>query len=245
MAAAEPVILIPSRMESERFPGKPLAPIGGIPMVIYCARNAMATGYNTYICTDSDLISEAARQYGIKSILTPRFATGTDRVNWAGKEIGAEYIINLQGDEPLIQPEAIRRMGEEVVQAHDTKKTIFNGVINLENELAYDPNNVKAVVRLNKTICYLSRKAIRNTNKPGSFIYTKQLGLYAFHKNALDHYARLDQSPLELAEKIEMLRWIDYGYDLNAVYSETQSISVDTPEDLSEVKEALGITEKI
>jgi len=234
----KPVVLIPARMESIRFPGKPLAPILGLPMVIYCAQNAVSSGYATFICTDSQIIIEAAKNYGIETIKTPSFLTGTDRINWASKQIDAEYLINLQGDEPLINSEAIIEIGNNLINTKNNLNCIFNGLIDMDNESAYDPNIVKAVVRLDKTIAYLSRKAIRN-NSQSVACYIKQLGLYAFHKTALDSFSKLEQSPLELSEKIEMLRWIDNSKDLIAVKLNTRSVSVDTPEDLLQVEKML------
>ena len=122
-------------MESERFPGKPLAPIHGTPMSIRCALNAQKTGLNTYICTDSELIIDTANKYNINAIKTPVFNTGTDRVEWAARTINASIIVNLQGDEPLISTEAINHLQKQdncrktsgtisTVQAYWTKKSL-------------------------------------------------------------------------------------------------------------------------
>ena len=165
----------------------------------------------------------------VNVVLTPSFSTGTDRVNWAANNLGAQYI-NLQGDEPLIQPEAIHLMGEHVLKSDSTSFTIYNGVTDLQNNFAYDTNNVKAVLNLDRSIYYLSRKAIRNSCHPNHSMYIKQLGLYSFHiDNFEERFSTLPQSPLELAEKIEMLRWIDHSHQLRAVLLSTPSISVDTP----------------
>ena len=89
-------------MESSRFPGKPLAPVNGVPLVVYCANNAAQTGIKTYVCTDSSEIKTVCEYHKIEVIKTPRFNTGTDRVAWSAKELDYEVFINLQGDEPLI-----------------------------------------------------------------------------------------------------------------------------------------------
>ena len=100
-------IFIPARMESTRFPGKPLAPIDGIPMIVYCARNAIKTGLEVYVCTDSEEIMAVCSLYNIKAIITPYCETGTDRIAIAAKNMGLSYVINLQGDEPLIDCDSI------------------------------------------------------------------------------------------------------------------------------------------
>ena len=100
-------IFIPARMGSTRFPGKPLAPIDGIPMIVYCARNAIKTGLEVYVCTDSEEIMAVCSLYNVKAIITPHCETGTDRIAIAAKNMGLSYVINLQGDEPLIDYESI------------------------------------------------------------------------------------------------------------------------------------------
>ena len=105
---SKPAIFIPARMSSTRFPGKPLAPIEGLPMVIYCAKNAVETGLDVYVCTDSKEIECVCNLYSINCILTKTCATGTDRVSEAIKEVNNEFIINLQGDEPLINSEQLK-----------------------------------------------------------------------------------------------------------------------------------------
>jgi 3-deoxy-manno-octulosonate cytidylyltransferase (CMP-KDO synthetase) len=236
----ELIILIPSRMESTRFPGKPLAPISGVPMVVRCAKNAQGSGYSTFICTDSEMVIETSKRYGVNTIKTPDFATGTDRVNWASAALGADYVINLQGDEPLISSQAIRSFGEEILNSEKNADTIYNGIVMLENEKAYDPNNVKVAVRLDGSIAYLSRKAIRGETSGKTQLYQKQLGLYGFYREALHTFAKMEQSPLELAERIEMLRWIDNGNTLRSISLQTPSVSVDTPEDLGEAEKELA-----
>ena len=109
-----PTVLIPARMESLRFPGKPLAPILGIPMVIRCAYNSKDAGLDPIICTNNDLIIDAAKKYSIDSIKTPDFNTGTDRVFWAAQQLQVNKIINLQGDEPLISAEALRKFANHI-----------------------------------------------------------------------------------------------------------------------------------
>ena len=101
-------IFIPARMGSTRFPGKPLAPIEGIPMVVYCAKNALKTGLKVFVCTDSEEIVAVCSLYNVNGILTPDCQTGTDRIALASKNMDLDYVINLQGDEPLIDGDSIK-----------------------------------------------------------------------------------------------------------------------------------------
>ena len=234
-------ILIPARMASTRFPGKPLAPIGGVPMVVYCARNAMDTGIEVSVCTDSKEIHSVCDLYNINSILTPEFNTGTDRISWASKQIDADFIINLQGDEPLISSKSINRLITNLNELENNTDLIINGITSVNSEEAFDPNNVKcAVIKKNKRILYLSRKPLLNNDDISSQEnYFKQLGLYAMSKSTLIKFASLSQSPLEKCERVEILRWIENGFNVKACLIKERSISVDTPQDLVKVIEYL------
>ena len=232
-------VLIPCRMESLRFPGKPLAPIHGIPMVVRCAQNAIKSGYKSYICTDSRIVEQSAKLYGMPVMLTPKFETGTDRVAWASTKIAAELIINLQGDEPLVNGEAINKFGEQCIKNCVDDSTILNGVCILDPSKAFDPNNVKVAAGESGRIVYLSRKAVKSFDSEHGLCYVKQIGLYGFTKSALDKFSRMAQSPLEKSEKVEMLRWIESGNALLSCSLDCASVSVDTPEDLVEAEQIL------
>lgn len=234
-------ILIPARMASTRFPGKPLAPIEGIPMVVYCARNAMKTGLDVLVCTDSKEIDSVCKLYKIKSILTPEFNTGTDRVAWACDQIKSEFIINLQGDEPLVTADSIKTIINSLPDLETNKNLILNGITPVQSEEAFDPNNVKcAIIEENKKILYFSRKPLLNSDcKKNGNSYFKQLGLYAMSKNNLKRFASLSQSNLEKSERVELLRWIENGNEIKACIINKKSISVDTPQDLVSVIEKI------
>lgn len=240
--AKEVIILIPARLESSRFPGKALAPVKGVPMIVRCAQNAQGTNLKTVVCTDSELIADTCRKNEIEVKITPNFNTGTDRVEWAAKQLNSELIINLQGDEVLITTEAILKFADclENISEKEQDNTIINGVSPLSSQNAFDRNNVKAVISEEENILYLSRKPIRNTNNPDQMSsYLKQLGLYGFHGSALEKFSSLKQSRLEITESVEMLRWLEQGNKLKGILLRTPSISVDTPEDLIEAESYL------
>lgn len=236
-----PTVLIPARMESSRFPGKPLAPILGKPMIVRCAENALESGLPVLVCTDNTAIADVCNKHKIDCIITPSFQTGTDRVHWAWKTRNLGPCINLQGDEPLLSSSAIKDFADALITSPHDSNTILNGVTHLDQSHAFDPNNVKAVMSVNNAILYLTRKPIRNSSNPElAPIYLKQVGLYGFSESSLSEFSSLSQSRLELAESVEMLRWIESGQNLTGVLLDSMSISVDTPEDLLEVEELLS-----
>ena len=242
-----PSIFIPARMQSTRFPGKPLAPIDGIPMIVYIAINASNSGYPTYVCTDSKEIAEVCKLYSVNVIITPEFATGTDRVAWASQNVGSDFSVNLQGDEPLITSGNLRQFIDYCIDNYD-EQYIFNALTRVGSREAFDPNNVKCVFSstLNK-ILYFSRCPIScgtgsasDSDKP----YFKQLGLYAMSSRMLKLFSSLSQSPLELTERIELIRLIENGHHIVPYDLEQSTISVDTPEDFIKVLDFLNSSSK-
>ena len=146
----------------------------------------------------------------------------------------------MQGDEPLINGNSIKALGKQSDILNQDSQTIVNGISPLSPDLAFDTNNVKAAISSDHRILYLSRKALKNINSDGHSIFYKQLGLYMFTLDSLNHFAGLPQSPLELSESVELLRWLEAGYTINSCLLDTPSISVDTPEDLLQVEEYLA-----
>ncbi len=234
-------ILIPARMESSRFPGKPLAPINGIPMIVYCAKNALETGLDVYVCTDSKEVESVCSLYNVSSILTPKFNTGTDRIAYAVKELDTDYVINLQGDEPLINPQSIKLLISNLENLNLDSKEIISGVSYVNSEQAFDPNIVKcALIQKDLSIQYFSRKPLLNfPNGEESNSYVKQLGLYGMTKVTLKEFALLEQGNLEKAEKVELLRWLENGHKVKGCIIDQETISVDTPQDLVDALDAI------
>lgn len=240
-----PTIFIPARMESTRFPGKPLAPIAGIPMIVYIAKNAIDTSYPTYVCTDSREIAEVCKLYSVDVILTPQFTTGTDRVAWASLEVGSVFSVNLQGDEPLITTDKLRQFIQFCLDNYDSQHT-FNALARVGSRDAFDPNNVKCVFSsvLNKVLyfsrCPLSSVASDGIDKP----YFKQLGLYAMSSSMLKSFSSLPQSPLELTERVELIRLIEHGHTVVPYDLDLSTISVDTPDDFIKVLDIISSFDK-
>lgn len=234
-------IFIPARMASTRFPGKPLAPIDGIPMVVYCARNAKKTGLDVFVCTDTKEVVSVCDLYGIPSILTPEFNTGTDRVAYAVDEVETDYVVNLQGDEPLINASSLSLLIKTLSSLDSESHEIVSGVSYVYSDEAFDPNVVKcALIKKDSSIQYFSRKPLLNI--PGNSKnppYLKQLGLYGMTKNTLKEFASLPQGDLEQSEKVELLRWIENGRRVLGCVIEQKTVSVDTPNDLVDALEII------
>jgi len=223
-------------MKSSRFPGKPLAPIDGIPMVVYCARNAIKTGFEVYVCTDSKEIEAICKLYEINSILTPKCETGTDRIASAVQQVETDYIVNLQGDEPLIKPNSIKKIISMLPNLKHSQNEIISGVVPIKSEQAFDPNNVKcSLVQNYSKIQYFSRKPLLNSIENKKPSYYKQIGLYGMTTKTLEKFSKLPKGELEKAESVELLRWIENGYTVSSCLIENYTISIDTPADLVEV----------
>ena len=220
--------LIPARMESQRYPGKALAMIEGQAMVVRCAHNAMHADLKTWVCTDSEQIEQVCRQKSIHVIKTPRCNSGTDRCAWAIKQIDAEHIIILQGDEPLVQPEELKLFQEKIETSKSRSNLLFNGITGLPAESFSDFNVVKASCHSNQSINALTRSIGENHQA----MWKRQMGLYGGLATNFIEFAQLPPSPAEEQNSIEMLRWLDHGRALSAVELRGAPYSVDTPDDM-------------
>jgi 3-deoxy-manno-octulosonate cytidylyltransferase (CMP-KDO synthetase) len=232
--------VIPARYQSSRFPGKPLVLIDRLPMVIRVAAQVeKALGRsNTYIATDDHRIASVCHDFGYQAVMTsPHCKTGTDRLAEFATVVHADVYINIQGDEPVIDPADIRKIA-------DTKKTFFNKVINgmcnlLPHEAPGNPNIPKVVTAGNGTLLYMSRLPVPGIKDDavGKPVYKKQVCIYAFNKAELDLYSTYADKPVcELYEDIEILRFLDAGTPVLMVETSGHSMAVDTPEDVALVE---------
>ena len=230
-------ILIPARLMSTRFPRKPLALINGIPMIVCCARNALNTGLPVYVCTDSEEIKSVCESYLINVILTPECNSGTDRVAIAINQIETDYVINLQGDEPLIRSESLNKIVSMLSILETKENAIISGVEPINSQEALDLNEAKcALSKGNSKILYLSRQPlINNVQDSLEPIYFKQLGLYAFSKESLKKFASLPVGKLEKGEGLELLRGLENEFTIYSCIINDNTISVDTQSDLNKV----------
>ena len=235
--------IIPARYASTRFPAKPLAVLGGKPVIQRVYEQVAGVLDAAYVATDDERIEQVVKDFGGKVVMTSvHHKSGTDRCYEAFQKIGEGYdvIVNIQGDEPFIQRsqlEAVKACFEdEATQIATLVKpfTVEDGFDALENV-----NSPKVVVNKSMQALYFSRSIIpyqRNRDKAewlSGHTYYKHIGLYAYRAEVLKEITSLPQSSLELAESLEQLRWLEYGYTIKVGISDIETIGIDTPQDLA------------
>ncbi len=236
--------VIPARYSSTRFPGKPLVDILGKPMVQWVYENAMRSKFLNFliVATDDERIYNVVKGFGGNVIMTPSdIQTGTDRVAYVMNEFDADIIANIQGDEPLLTSEMIDRAIEPFLNGERVDISTLAVKINDVN-LIFNPNVVKVVFDKDNFALYFSRGAIpfcrdaktdEDWLKLGNFY--KHIGLYVYSRDSLLKFVALGKSPLEDIEKLEQLRALENGFRIKVVITESDTIGVDTPEDVEKV----------
>jgi 3-deoxy-manno-octulosonate cytidylyltransferase (CMP-KDO synthetase) len=243
------IAIIPARYASTRFPGKPLADIKGKSMIRRVYEQASQSIETVYVATDDNRILDAVLAFGGRAVMTsPAHKSGTDRCAEAVQAVETEMhvtfdvVLNVQGDEPFIEPMQLELV-KSCFEDGDTQIATLVKVIRSKDEL-FDPNRPKVVVNQKQEALYFSRSVIPYfRGKPedtwvDAGAHFLHVGLYGFRRNTLLEITRLPQSPLELAESLEQLRWIENGYRIAVRTTTCESFGVDTPEDL---KRLLGI----
>lgn len=228
--------VIPARFGSTRFPGKPLADVHGIPMIVRVMQRAEASGafQKVIVATDDARIAELVESHGGTAVMTAvDCPNGTFRcheatLNWeaqVGESVDA--VVNVQGDEPYVHPEQlnelvrlIQKPGAAVATLAKTMREDASGL--------HDPNRVKVVCDAKGRALYFSRSAIPN----GSQGWNKHIGLYAFTRTALEAIIGLHPTPLETIERLEQLRWLEHGWRIDVGLTPHETPAIDTPEDL-------------
>lgn len=231
--------VIPARYASVRFPGKPLAPLAGRPMVLHVLAAARAARRldRVLVATDDARIADVVREDGGEAVLTsPEAASGTDRLAEAALRAPGDVYVNVQGDEPLMAPENIDVVVETLVAGQD--RAISTVALAAGAEVANDPDVVKVVVAADGRALYFSRAAIPFP-RAGSPAYRKHLGLYAYRAETLRRLAALPPSALERIESLEQLRWLEAGWTIWVGDAVSDSIGVDRPEDLARAEKIL------
>jgi 3-deoxy-manno-octulosonate cytidylyltransferase (CMP-KDO synthetase) len=230
--------VIPARFASTRFPGKVLAPIGAKPMLQHVYDRVCLSTYLTsvIIATDDERVYAAARKFGARVRMTRAdHLSGTDRVAEVASAEEASLIVNIQGDEPLIDPAAIDAAILPMVHEPELVMGTLKKRIADAREIA-DPNVVKVVVDAAGDAIYFSRCPIPyERESAGGAPYFKHIGLYVYQRDFLLAYPGLRVGPLERAERLEQLRALENGYRIRVVETEYESLGVDTPEDLKRV----------
>jgi 3-deoxy-manno-octulosonate cytidylyltransferase (CMP-KDO synthetase) len=231
--------VIPCRYQSSRFEGKPLATIGGKPMMWHVYHQALKASSieDVHIATDDERIAAACRDLGLNFLMTsPSHLTGTDRVAECARQLDADVIVNVQGDEPFILPESIDAVTLALLNSGIPGLAATNGFSRIDDpEDVKDPCVVKVLFSRQRLALAYSRLPI-----PLAFRQThphyRQLGLYAFRRGALDFFANCPQGPIEAAESVEMFRFVEHDQPVLMVEVEESGIAVDTPADLYEAR---------
>lgn len=227
-------VVIPARYGASRLPGKPLAQIDGQPMIWYVWKNARKSRCATrvVVATDDERIAGVVRGFGGEARMTsPDCASGTDRVAEASRGLSEEIIINLQGDEPMMDPSVIDAVAGPLLA--DPAVQVATAAVEREDpEEFLRPSVVKVVVDDRGDALYFSRAPIPHFRDAGTGRYRKHLGIYGYRKDFLLRLAALPPSPLEEAERLEQLRVLHNGGKIRVVDVAYDSVGVDTPEDL-------------
>lgn len=242
--------LIPARYASTRFPAKPLAILGGKPVVQHVYEQACKKLDDVWVCTDDERIAECVRSFGGKSVLTgTHHRSGTDRCfeAYCNVKSDADVVVNIQGDEPFIHPSQLQSLidcfQEESTQIATLVKPFkpSDGLDALEN-----PNSPKVVLDAHMRALYFSRSVIpylRGIDK-SEWLYEhtfyKHIGIYAYRASVLQEITSLPQGILERSESLEQLRWLENNYVIRAGITEIETIGIDTPQDLQKAEEYLS-----
>jgi len=230
------IAVIPARMASTRFPGKPLADILGLPMIEHVRRRVLLCPEinEVIVATCDNEILHLVQNYGGQAVITSdQHERCTDRVAEVMNTKNADLVINVQGDEPLVNPE----MFGPLLQPFKNEKDLLctNLMTECESDIEFkNPNVVKTACDLKGNALYFSRESIPSPHKTGTLLYKKykQLGVIAFRNEFLKEFTKLPPTPLEQVESVDMLRAVEHGYKVRMVYSPFKVIGVDVPADL-------------
>jgi 3-deoxy-manno-octulosonate cytidylyltransferase (CMP-KDO synthetase) len=248
----EAVAIIPARYSSTRLPGKPLLPLARIPMIMHVVERASRARLvsRVIVATDDERIAEAVEALGGESRMTsPNLTSGTDRVAEVAAQLDSEFIVNVQGDEPLIEPSTIDAAIEPLIEDEQIQISTTSEPIDSVEDL-FNPGVVKVVTDARGFALYFSRSPIPYARLAGELAleeslradpsllsnYRKHSGLYAYRAGFLRRFARMEPSPLERLEALEQLRAIENGFEIRVVRVEHRSIGVDTRQDYERVK---------
>ena len=239
--------LIPARYASTRFPGKPLALLGGKPVIQRVYEQVASVLDDACVATDDERIFDCVKNFGGKVVMTRTdHKSGTDRIEEAIEKIGGDYdvIVNIQGDEPFIQKSQI----EACCRCFDDEKTQIAalGKPFTDMDAVANPNSPKIVIDNNSFAMYFSRSIIpfvrgkEQAEWLQHYPFLKHLGIYAYRRDVLRQITQLPQSSLEIAESLEQLRWLQNGFKIKVGLTDVETVGIDTPDDLKRAEEFLS-----
>ncbi len=238
------IAIIPARFASTRFPGKPLVDLGGKPMIQRTYERVLAVdGWQRVVIATDDLqIKEAAEAFGAEVIMTRTdHVSGTDRCAEVLSKLGHnfDYVVNIQGDEPFIEPAQLLELAEGF-KMNAPILTLIKQITDVDTLLSV--NTPKVVINLKGEALYFSRqtipylRGIPEQDWLSNHRFFKHIGLYAYRADVLVELSHLKPSPLELAESLEQLRWLENGYIIQTIETQFETMGIDTPDDLEKIK---------
>lgn len=232
--------VIPARYASTRLPGKPLLPIAGVPLVVRVLRQVQKCESvdRVIVATDDERIASLVREHGGEAMMTPpELPSGGDRVAWVAREIPSDYVLNVQGDDPLVAGDMIDPLIAALDQDDSTMLALLSKKIENEEEVQMN-SIVKMVFDEKGKGLYFSRSPIPYPRNPGGVWY-KHIGPYAWRRDFLFEFSSWGQTPLEQVEGLEMLRVLEKGYAIRCVTVARDTIEIDTPEDVVRMEKYL------
>jgi 3-deoxy-manno-octulosonate cytidylyltransferase (CMP-KDO synthetase) len=244
MRSPSVVVVIPARYGSSRLPGKPLVSLGGKPMIqrVYERAKLAQRADRVIVATDDERIVKAVQAFGGEARMTrPDHRTGTERVAEVAAHEGGDVFVNVQGDEPLLDPAAVDTAVGALLEEPQAAISTVATPIKLPADIM-DPNVCKVVLDFDENALYFSRAPIpwvRDTAGHVQARHLKHLGLYVFRRDALLEYPTLPQGELERVEQLEQLRWLENGWKIRVAEVEHDAVSVDVPEDVARVEKLL------
>ena len=233
------IAVIPARYQASRFPAKLMQMLGDKTVIMTTYQNVVETGLfdEVFVATDSEIIFDEIIKNGGKAVMTGQHETGSDRIAEAVEDIDCDIVVNVQGDEPFLKTEPLRQLIEVFDNDGNEEVSLASLKIKLtEQEEVESPNNVKVITDKEGFALYFSRSVIPYPRNKEGVEYFKHIGVYAFRKNALLKFAQLEMKPLEIAEKIECLRYLEYGMKIKMIETDFVGVGIDVPEDLEKAR---------
>lgn len=234
------IAVIPARYEASRFPGKLMQILGEKTVIATTYQNVVETGLfdEVFVATDSEIIFNEIIENGGKAVMTGQHETGSDRIAEAVQNIDCDIVVNVQGDEPFLKTEPLKQLISVFNDDFEEKISLASLKIKLEDkEEIENPNNVKVITDFDGFALYFSRSVIPYPREIHADIeYYKHIGVYAFRKNALLNFAKLPMKPLEISEKIECIRYLEYGMKIKMIETDFVGVGIDVPEDLEKAR---------
>ena len=238
------IAVIPARYEASRFPGKLMQILGEKTVIATTYQNVVDTGLfnEVFVATDSEVIFQEITNFGGKAVMTGQHETGSDRIAEAVQNIDCDIVVNVQGDEPFLKTEPLQQLISVFNDDPEGKISLASLKIKLKNaDEIENPNNVKVITDNGGFALYFSRAVIPYPREIHPDVeYFKHIGVYAFRKNALLNFAKLPMKPLEISEKIECIRYLEYGMKIKMIETDFIGVGIDVPEDLEKARAILG-----